>query len=193
VKDLAGKKIAISALHSQNAVSVQKVIKAAGVDISKVQFIETPSPSQADALKSKQVDAVVTVDPYTTQLTSSGVGRVISWPNIESIPEQPLGAWFAKSKFITDNPDIITGFTNSLKEAMDYLNGDETRAKQEVAAYTGLDPALVKDMPMIGWNYKVDPAKWQAVIDMMVESGEMEKAHTTDEFFSDALKSFIVE
>jgi NitT/TauT family transport system substrate-binding protein len=192
-KDLAGKKVAISALHSQNAVSVQKVIKEAGVNLKDVQFLEIPSPSQADALKSKQVDAVVTVDPYTTQLTSSGVGKVISWPNIESIPEQPLGAWFAKSKYIKDHPDVIDAFTISLKEAIDYLLADESRAKDKVAAFTGLDPALVKNMPLIGWNYKVDSTKWQAVIDMMTASGEMKKPHKAADFFADNMKPYIIK
>jgi NitT/TauT family transport system substrate-binding protein len=192
-KGLAGKKVAISALHSQSAVSVQKVIKDAGVNPKDVQFIEIPTPSLADALKSKQVDAVVTVDPYTTQLTTSGVGKVISWPNIESIPEQPLGAWFAKSKYIKDHPDVIEAFTTSLKEAIDYLLADENRAKDKVAAYTGLDPSLVKNMPLIGWNYKADSKKWQDVIDMMVTSGEMQKPHKVEEFFADNMKQYITK
>jgi NitT/TauT family transport system substrate-binding protein len=193
VKDLKGKKVAVSALHSQNTVAVQQLVKAAGLSLDDVQLIEMPFPSQADALKSKQVDAVVTVDPYTTQLTTSGVGKVIAWPNVETIPGQPLGAWFAKSGFVEKNPQVIEAFTTSLKEAIDYLLADPARAKQKVAEYTGLDPALVEQMPLIDWNYEVNKQNWQAVVDMMVESGEMEKGHTADEYFADSMKAYITE
>lgn len=193
VKDLKGKKVAVSALHSQNTVAVQQMIKAAGLKLDDVQLLEIPFSSQADALKSKQVDAVVTVDPFTTQLTSSGIGKVIAWPNVETIPGQPLGAWFAKSSFIKNHEDEVTAFTTSLKEAIDYLLADPDRARENVAEYTGLDPALVKEMPMINWDYQVNEANWQAVVDMMVENGEMEKSHQVDEFFADTLGDYMVK
>ena len=47
----------------------------------------------------------------------------------------------------------------------------------------GLPANLVKDMPLIGRDYKVRADKWQAVIDMMVASGELKSKHTADEYF----------
>jgi NitT/TauT family transport system substrate-binding protein len=192
LQDLAGKKIAVSALHSQKTVAMQVVFKKAGVDLDRLQLVEIPFPSQVDALRSHQVDAIDTVDPYTTQLIASGVGRVVAWDYADSIPEQPLGAWFASSKYVKANPDIVRRFNDSIKESIDYMMADPQRARAEVVAYTGLPANLVADMPLIGWDYRVHADKWQAVIDMMLESGELHSKHTADEYFADQIKPSIV-
>ncbi len=191
--DLAGKKIAVSGLHSQKTVAMQMLFKRAGVDITKLQLIEIPFPSQFDALRSKQVDAIDTVDPYTTQAIATGLGRVIAWDYTDSIPEQPLGAWFAKSTFVKANPKAVEGFTKSIKESIEYMMADPERARAEVVAYTGLPANLVKDMPMIGWDYKVRADKWQAVIDMMIENGELKSKHTADEYFAEQIKPYVTK
>lgn len=184
LSDLAGKKIAVSALHSQNTVGVQMLLKKAGVDLTKVQFIEIPYPNQLAALKSKQVDAVATVDPYTTQLQDSGIGRVLSWNYVASIPQQPLGAWYAKAAYVKKHPKRVEEFARSIKDSIEWMNANPKRARAAVVAYTGLDPALVKNMPMIDWDSKVQPKKWQEVIDMMVKSGDLQKPHKASEFLA---------
>jgi NitT/TauT family transport system substrate-binding protein len=191
--DLAGKKIAVSGLHSQKTVAMQTLFKRAGVDLNKLQLVEIPFPSQVEALKSKQVDAINTVDPYTTQMIASGLGRVIAWDYADSIPEQPLGAWFAKSTYVKANPAVVDGFNKAIKESIEYMMADPQRARAEVVAYTGLPADLVKDMPMIGWDYKVRADKWQAVIDMMVESGELKSKHKADEYFAEQIKPYVVK
>jgi NitT/TauT family transport system substrate-binding protein len=191
--DLAGKKIAVSGLHSQKTVAMQTVFRNAGVDPAKLVLVEIPFSSQADALKSKQVDAINTVDPYTTQVLAMGLGRVIAWDYVDSIPEQPLGAWFARSTFTKSNPDVIDRFNKSIKESIDYMWADQNRARSEVVAYTGLDAALVKEMPMIGWDYKVRLEKWQAVVDMMVANGELQSKHRAEEFLSEQIKPYVVK
>lgn len=193
LSDLAGKKVVVGGLHSQQTVDAQIVLKRAGVDISGVQWIEMPYPTHATALKSGQIDAVVTVDPFTTQLVTSGVGRVLSWVYVDSLPEQPLGAWYARSTYVNKNPQLIEAFTKSMKESIDYMNADADRARAEVVAYTNLDPGLVKDMPMIAWDYHVHPDKWQDVIDMMQKNGELQKPHKAAEFFAPQLKPYIAE
>ena len=191
--DLVGKKIAVSALHSQKTVAMQMLFKKAGVDLTKLQLVEIPFPSQVDALKSKQVDAINTVDPYTTQVVASGLGRVVAWDYADSIPEQPLGAWFAKSTFIKANPKAIESFNEAIKESIDFMMADPARARAEVVAYTGLPADLVKDMPLISWDYKVRADRWQAVIDMMVESGELKSKHTADEYFAEQIKPYVTK
>lgn len=191
--DLAGKRIAVSGLHSQKTVSMQTVFRKAGVDPASLQLIEIPFPSQFDALKSKQVDAVDTVDPYTTQLLASGLGRVIAWDYVDAIPEQPLGAWFASSKFTKSNAAAVERFNKSIQESIEYMNADSDRARSEVVAYTGLNAALVKDMPMIGWDYRVSREKWQQVVDMMHQNGELQSPHKADEFFADQIKPNVVK
>ncbi len=191
LKDLAGKRVAVSQLHSQNVVATQMLIQKAGIDLGVVQFMELPFPTQYDALRNKRVDAVATVDPYTTQLQASGVGRVISWNYVESIPQQPLGAWFVKRAYLAKNGDVVARFTTSIKEAIDYLNADPVRAREKVVAFTGLAPDLVKDMPLISWDYHVKPDRWRKVMELMTEMGELKKPHKVEEYFSEQIKPYV--
>ena len=128
LSDLAGKKVAVSGLHSQMSVSVQTVFEKAGVDWSKLQVVELPFPSMNDALRNKQIDAVAQLDPFTTQLRNSG-GRVLSWLYVESVPGQPIGAWYAQKAYVDKNRDVVLRYVKSLQEAIDWLDADEADRK----------------------------------------------------------------
>ena len=191
--DLSGKRIAVSALHSQMAVATQVALTKGGADMAKMQVMEMPLPSMGDALKSKQVDAVAHLDPWVTQLQTTGVARNLSWLYVDSIPEQPIGAWYATSGFLAKKKDVAMSFVKSIQEAIDYMKADEPRARKNVALFTGLDPKLTEAMPLNNWDYRISPARWQATIDMMMKSGELQQAHKVEEYISDVSRQFVVK
>jgi NitT/TauT family transport system substrate-binding protein len=191
--DLKGKKVVIQSLHAQNTVALQQMLQKLGIKVTDVTWIEIPFTSQADMLRTKQADAVATVDPFTTQLLASGVGRVISWYYVDSLPKQPLGAWWGKRAYIAKNGEAVARFNAAMKEAIDYMLADPDRARANVTEYSGLKPELVKDMPIIGWDYHVSVPRWQAVCDMMYQMGEMSKPHKVTDFFAPQIKPYIVE
>jgi NitT/TauT family transport system substrate-binding protein len=193
LKDLVGKRVGTSQLSGQQTIAAQFAMRKAGIDPSKVQFIEIPFPRHPDVLKTRQVDAVVTTEPYTTMLITSGAGRVLSWHYAEAMPGAPLGVWWAKKSFIDRNADVVARFNRSIKESIDYMNADVVRARQRTVEFTGLDPQLVKDMLALRFDYNVKTAKWQQSIDMMVESKVLEKPHKAAEYFSEPLKPYITE
>jgi NitT/TauT family transport system substrate-binding protein len=193
LSDLAGKKVAVSGFHSQMTVAVQTSFEKAGVDSSKIQLIELPFSAMIDALKAKQIDAIAELDPWTTQLKISHVGRNLSWPYIESVPEQPIGAWYASSAFISRRRDVADRFVKSLHDAMDYLNADEARARRLVAEFTGLDPKLTDSMPLIKWDWHIRRDRWQATIDMMHQHGELQKPHIADEYISEVARPAVAQ
>ncbi len=188
--DLRGKKIGVGGLSTQNTIAVKMLLDKAGVDPSAVSFSEVPFAAMANALKAGHVDAVVPVDPFTTQLRLTG-GRVISWNYVEAIPEQPLGWWFTKGSFVKANPQVIDGFIKSMKESIDYLHADEGRARDEIAAYIKIDRSIIDNMPLIGWDYRIKLARWQAVVDMMVRYAGM-KPKKAEEFLTPQMRPFVV-
>ena len=189
--DLRGKKIGVGGLSTQNTIAVKMLLDKAGVDLSTVSMSEVPFTAMVNAIKAGHVDAVVPIDPFTTQLRLSG-GRVIAWNYVESVPEQPLGVWFTKASFVRSNPQVIDAFIRSMKEAVDYLRADESRARDEIAAYTQIDRKVLDRMPLIGWSYQVKLDRWQAVVDMMVRYGGL-KPRKADEYMTPQLEPFIVK
>jgi NitT/TauT family transport system substrate-binding protein len=191
VSDFAGKKIAVPSLHSQRPVSTQVVLRKHGVDPSKMVFLEMPTASLGAALRSRQIDIAATLDPWTTELRTSNYAKVLSWDYVEALPEQPLGAWYARRNFVAKNGDAVARFARSIRDAIEYMNADVERAKRNVADYTGLDISFLKDMPLIVWSYEIDPAKWQAVADMMHAAGELQMPHKVGEYLSDVVKPYV--
>ncbi len=182
VQDLVGKRMATSSPRGQSFAALKELFQRAGSSVEKVQMMEAPFTSVADLLRSGQVDAAIALDPYTTQITRAGYGRVISWYMQESIPDQPVGAWWALRSWAEAHKKEVAAFQDSITESHEYLNSDPERAKKLVAEYSGLDPALVEEMPLISWKSTIDPKVWQAVIDMMYRQGEMTKPHDIAEY-----------
>lgn len=192
LSDLKGKTLGINDMRSQMGVSVRLLVKRSGIDPSTVKFLELPPNSQLTALRNNRVDAVATSDPYSTQMQTMKIGRVIAWNYVETIPEQPLGVWFVKGTFLKKNPEAVNRFRAAMKEAIDYLNTDPVRARALVAEFIGMDPKLIATMPPTHWSYQVHLDKWQAVADMMKDSGQMERGHNAREYVAGPIKADIV-
>ena len=167
------------------------MLKKHGVDPADTTFLEVPFSSHPSALKSKQIDVAVALDPWTTQMRTSDWAKVLGWPYVDSLPLQPIGAWFARTDFVKKNRDTVDRFAKSIHDSIEYMNADVARAKTNVAAYTGLDVSFLKDMPLNRWSSAIDPKIWQAVADMMHQSGELQKPHKVDEYLSDIVKPYV--
>jgi NitT/TauT family transport system substrate-binding protein len=180
--DLRGKRISTSSTHGQGFAALKEILQRSGVSTDQVQLNPVPFTVTADLLRTGQVDAAVALDPYTTQITKAGIGRTISWYMMETIPDQPVGSWWALRSWAKQHPQEVIAFGDAVKESQDYLNSDRDRATQAVADYSGLDINLVKNMPPIQWKSTVDPKAWQAVADMMYRQGELTNHHDVAEY-----------
>jgi NitT/TauT family transport system substrate-binding protein len=182
IKELTGKRIGTASPRGQSYAALKELFQRAGLSAGDVQFLEAPFTVHADLLRSRQVDAVVTLDPYTTQISKAGYGRPLSWFMVETIPDQPVGAWWALRSWAQQHPKEIAAFQDAIKESHAFLNADPAQARKYVSDYSGLDPDLVKAMPLISWKSAIDPKVWQAVIDMMQRQGELEHKHDVAEY-----------
>jgi NitT/TauT family transport system substrate-binding protein len=182
IKDLKGKRLATSSTHNQGFVAVKARLQQAGVSIGDVKTTPAPFSAAGDLLRTGQVDAAVTLDPYTSQIIKSGNARPISWYMIETIPDQPVGSWWALRSWAEQHKKEVAAFNDAVAEAHAWLNADPDRARKAIADYSGLDLALVKDMPLISWKSNVDSKAWQAVADMMHAQGELANKHDVSEY-----------
>jgi ABC-type nitrate/sulfonate/bicarbonate transport system substrate-binding protein len=96
-----------------------------------------------------------------------------------------------KRNYLAKNGSLVARFNTSIKESIDYMNADENRAREKVVAFTGLNKDLVKDMPLITWDYQVKPDRWQKVIELMSKAGELQKPHKAEEYFSEEIKPYV--
>jgi len=191
--DLKGKTIAISGTHTQKTVAIQTLLARHGVGINDFKFIEMPYATQVDALRNKQVEVVASLDPWTTIFRNSDFATILAYDYYESLPEQPIGGWFAKREWTAKNGEAAKRFARSICESADYMSEDIDRARRNIAAYTGLDPALVKEVPVHRWTCKVNVKVWQQVANMMVDGGELQKKFDVTSWFADSVKPNLIQ
>lgn len=184
VKDLAGKRIGTASPRGQSYAALKEVLQRAGLSAGDVQLLEAPFTSHTDLLRSRQVDAVIALDPYTTQISKAGYGRPLSWYMVETIPDQPVGGWWALRAWAQQHPKEVAAFQDAIRESHAFLNADPVQAKKFVSEYSGLDPELVQAMPLISWKSTIEPKIWQAVIDMMQRQGELMSKHDVAEYLA---------
>jgi NitT/TauT family transport system substrate-binding protein len=182
IKDMKGKRLAISSPHGQAFAAVKELFQRAGISTDDVKMVTAPFTAVADLMRTGQVEAATTLDPYTTQITKAGIGTTISWFMQETIPDQPVGAWWALRPWAEAHKKEIAAFDDAVKESHDYLNSDPDRAKKAVAEYSGLDFALVQDMSTIQWKSEIDTKVWQQLADMMYREGELQSHHDISEY-----------
>jgi NitT/TauT family transport system substrate-binding protein len=182
VAELRGKRISASSSRGQGPSAFKELLQRYGVTREQVQVTVAPFSSSTDLLRTGQIDAAVTLDPYSTQIRKSGFGRTLSWYFVETMPDMPIGSWWALRSWAQEHPKEAAAFDAAIREAHAYLFADPERARKAVSDYTGLDPDLVKDMPLNSWKGEVDRTAWQAVADMMFRQGELTQHHDVSEY-----------
>ncbi len=187
LKDLAGKLIGINARHAQEQVSVQHSMRKMGVALKDIRYYEVPFPAMGAALARGDVQAVISVEPFVTFMKERKQGRIIAW-NYAAIPGEPTGSYWAKRSWAEAHPKAIERFAAAIEEANAYL-ADPAKARAAVAAYTGLKPELVAKMPPIPWSTKVVVKNWEALIQMFVDEGEIQKTQRPEDFIWSLRKS----
>ena len=184
--DLEGKSIAVNSTGANQVyVSVLEILRAAGIDAGTVQFQEIPFPQMGPVLTQGQVDAIATVDPFTTMLTSSGEGRVVSWYYVEALPEMPLGAFWAQRSWAEANPEVAEAFRAAMIEAGQHLSDNPDEARDLIAEFTGLDRAILDDMPLIQWDHEVSTDTWGRLAQMYVDAGLLDEPIAAEELLTE--------
>jgi NitT/TauT family transport system substrate-binding protein len=152
IKDLKGKKIAVSSLGGGTHMTVLSLLKQAGMQSTDVEFVAAKD-KLAEMWNGKQVSAAMHVDPQITDL----VGNDKAWilydfrTSKDTIAlygtEYPLGTLVTRQEVIQKNPDLVQRVVNAVQAANGFI---KTHSAAEVAArvpaeYKG-DPKLYELM-----------------------------------------------
>ena len=93
--DLAGHKVAVNELGSQNHIFTQAWIRAAGVDPSDVNMLALPFPELVPAVLEGRVDAALMTGSQVAQTVGPGTGRFIGNPLTDVIGPVPIATYIS--------------------------------------------------------------------------------------------------
>jgi NitT/TauT family transport system substrate-binding protein len=185
VKDLAGKRVGVSAPGSSTHYFINYILKKNGIDTASIGVIGVGlGASAVAAMEQGSIDAAVMLDPAVTQLGGRNkdlrilVDTRTQKDTIEVFGgEYPGGALYTRADWIEKNPKaaqgLVTGIVNTLKWIHSHTP-EEIMAKMPeelVGANKELYLAALKNtLPMYSDTGLMDPKGARAVLDVFSQS-----------------------
>lgn len=142
ISDLKGKIIGVS----RQAIAefyLGRFFELNGMSLQDVKLVDVKFAQHAEALSSGSVDAVITGEPYLSQMKERQAGQIIVWPANSSQPNFSL--LIGRNDWITQHPDLVKRFLKSLAQAESYLIQHSNEAKAIIQNSLKYDDARMKD------------------------------------------------
>lgn len=132
-------RVAASRGNAQD-IHMRGALQKHGIDVNKdVQFINIPNPSDhAAALQRGEVDVICTVEPFASQIRSTGVGVHFALP-YDQAAGNLTNLIVTRSDVIKEHPKAVEATVASVVALVDKLKTDRTVWVDTINKYTGLN------------------------------------------------------
>jgi NitT/TauT family transport system substrate-binding protein len=170
-KDFEGKRVGVPGFGAYMHVMFRRWLTEHGADDRKVHFIEVPLAQEADLLRSGNVDAVVSGEPFFNRIIQSKVGYLVA-PFFTEMPDGLYMMYFAATRdWASRNPALLTAFRAALEEASVFLASHPAEARQIVGKYTHLPPEIVNTLVLPSLRLEVPVADLRYWADTLLTQG----------------------
>ena len=184
VKDLAGKKVGVSAPGSSTDFFLKFLLAKAGVDADTVAVIGVGlGPTAVAAMEQGTIDAAVMLDPVPTLLSGKAPLKILSDTRTAKDTlavfggEYPGGALYTRSDWVAKHERETQALTNAMVATLKWIHShspEEIMAKMP-ADLVGPDKALYlaalkNTIPMYSTTGAMDPKGAEAVLAVFSQS-----------------------
>jgi NitT/TauT family transport system substrate-binding protein len=175
IKDLPGKRVAITAKLTMAHLLVQAQLKAAGLDPNGVQYVELPFPQMTPALQAGQIDAEFVVEPFVQGAIKAANARQLFDTSAGPTADIPLTGYASTASFVNGNKNTIAAFQRGLKKATDVAKTDRSKVDPLLVKIAKVDAETAHKTVLASFVSALDPSKIQKVVDLMVEFKALDK------------------
>jgi NitT/TauT family transport system substrate-binding protein len=195
IKDLANKKVGVSAPGSSTDFFLKYILRKNGVDPNSVGVIGVGLGSTAiAAMEQGTIDAAIMLDPAVTILQGKDKDlRILADTRSQKDTlavfggEYPGGALYTKADWIASHEKEVQGMTNAIINTLKWIHSHtpEQIADKMPEQYVGKDKALYvaalkNTLPMYSLNGKMDPKGAEAVLAVFKQSSEAHRKGNID-------------
>jgi NitT/TauT family transport system substrate-binding protein len=166
-KDFVGKKIGNPGIGGVLDILFRKWLVQNGVDPASVQFVEVSFSAVTDVLKSGNIDAAISTEPFLSRLLASGAGYLVtSFAN--ELPGRVVVVLFASTREWADkNRDVAERVRTALAEGAKFVNGNRDKAVDLIVKYTKVPREIVAKGTMVLADTDIEPTQLKWWIDVM--------------------------
>ncbi|ALG05997.1 ABC transporter substrate-binding protein [Kibdelosporangium phytohabitans] len=165
-KDLAGKTIATNTKNSITDLLAKSAMDTAGVDQSKINWVEFPFPDMQSKLEAKQIDAAVILEPFVTQAARSIGATPILDTSQGPTANFPISGYTGTAKFVTENPKTTEAFRKALTKASETASNRE-EVEKAVTQFVKIDKEVAQLVRIGTFPTSVDRTRLQRTVDLM--------------------------
>lgn len=186
LKALEGQSLAVT-LGSQQAEAVKRYLRANGVDVDAVKFVEVTYGDMTAAFANKAIAGAHVVEPFITRFERDGIARSMG-PHLGYVsPRYLINAAFGRGEWMTKNPDTVRRFVQAMNEATTLIRNDPQSLLPLAAEWTGTAPDILSSFYPSRYVVatEVAPQELQGPIDFNVDAGFHKRVALADVLAAD--------
>src|ERR1700749_3953522 len=177
-KGLAGKTVAVNLTNNIQTLTLNAVLKADGVDPSKVKYVVIPFPNMISALKAKQVAAISAVEPFLGgAMAADGAKQVVSSCD-GPVANLPMSGYLSTSDWAQKNPNTARAFQKALLKAQAYADSNPSAVKAIIPTYSKVTAQQASALPLNTYPSTLDPAQLTKILALMKSGGVSPRSGT---------------
>jgi len=180
VKDLEGKAIGTSSIGGISHLTFKDTLEAAGVDVSKINWVEVTTSRQIPSLRQGQVDAVISAQPAIAMAMAEGGVRALATADA-AISGAPLFGLFSTKQWASQNQETILKFQNAFFRASERIKSDRGMVNRILEQQLKIPAAIAPEVRLP--NFAVAPFTvegTQPLVDLLVRHGAIERGKVAD-------------
>jgi NitT/TauT family transport system substrate-binding protein len=169
IKDMTGKRVAVTARNTISDLLVMSTLKTNGVDYKSIQWVETPFPETGNALSKGNVDAAFATEPFKSDMEKKVGAQVIFDCATGPTDNFPTAGWGSSADFVKNNPKTLAAWQRVMQRATDEAKADRSKVEPLLQEYSKIDADTAKLATLLTFQSALDPTRIQRVVDLMVE------------------------
>jgi NitT/TauT family transport system substrate-binding protein len=149
LQDLAGKKLA-AALPTSNYIIFRYLAKLSGLDLSKVEVMNTSQTALVATMLAGRTDAVQLWEPAYSVLAAAGNYKALDfvqmWRQTLKEDYMPYQGIAAHKSWIDANPQLIPRLYATYEQTLDFITAQPAEAAQIISKESKINAAVLEDL-----------------------------------------------
>ena len=141
IRDLKGRTIGVTQLGSTFHFHIGNILEKEGLSLADVRIAPLQAmPATVEALKGKQVDAILVPQPFPGATEAQGFGKILAWAG-DLYPWQIAAIFYAK-RFAADRPTALAFMKGYVKASRHYFDAALVQKDGRVVPGAGYDEVV---------------------------------------------------
>lgn len=168
--DLEGKTVGTLTLNGTLTYSLEYDLYLHHLNPKGMHLVVTSGPTLEDNLKGGNVQAVISIPPFTGVLAKAGYKELFDpFSAVSSAPNAPIAGifWIASKSWAASHSTAVKEWTTSLNEAQTFIKTNATQARSVLATYTKLSASVADGLELPLFDTALRPSdigRWETAM-----------------------------